>query len=93
MRRRIIAAVFALFWGVFAAVGIRLVFSIAQQGVPGFPKSGQWELYVIVPVAMMLLGVVLILTARRLSRTLYVWLLIAEIAPIIPFLLVYGGGI
>lgn len=93
MGKRIIAAVFALVWGMFAAIGIRLVSRLAQRGVPGFPKSGQWELYVIVPVTMTLLGVILILSAKRLPRALYVGLLIAEIAPIVPFLLIYGGGV
>lgn len=93
MGKRIVAAIFALFWGMFAVIGIRLVSHLAQRGVPGFPKSGQWDLYVVVPVAMTVLGAVLILSAERLSRALYVALLIAEIALIIPFLLVYGGGV
>lgn len=92
MGKRILAAVFALVWGMFAGIGIRLVSRLAQRGVPGFPKFGQWELYVIVPAAMTLLGVVLVLSARKLPRALYVGLLIAEIALIVPFLLIYGGG-
>lgn len=92
MGKRIIAAVFALIWGMLAAIGIGLVSRLAQRGVPGFPKAGQWELYVVVPVAMTLLGVVLVLSATKLSKALYVGLLIAEIALIIPFLLIYGGG-
>jgi hypothetical protein len=93
MFKRIVAAIFALFWGYFAYVGFDLVSDVAKRGVPGYPNSGQCGLYVAFPTAMLLLSIGLIVYSKRAPRALYVALLIVEIVPILPFLMVYGGGV
>lgn len=93
MARRIVAVMLALFWAICGSVGFELLSHLAQRGVPGFPKAGQWDLYVIVPAAMMLFGVVLAIVAKRVSTVLYVALLIVEAVPILPLLVIYGGGV
>jgi hypothetical protein len=93
MAKRIITAVFALFWGYCAYVGFDLVSNVAKRGVPGYPNSGQWGLYVVFPTAMLLLSIALVVLSKRVPRALYVGLLILEIVPILPFLMVYGGGV
>ncbi len=42
---------------------------------------------------MTLLGIGLIVFSKRAPTALYVGLLIVEIVPILPFLMIYGGGV
>lgn len=93
MAKRIVATVFALFWGYCAYVGFDLVSNVAKRGVQGYPNSGQWGLYVAFPMAMLLLSIGLVVLSKRAPRALYVGLLVIEIVPIVPFLMVYGGGV
>jgi hypothetical protein len=91
--KRIVAALCALFWGYFGYVGFDLVFNVTKRGVPGYPNAGQWELYVAVPTAMMLLGVGLVFLSKKAPTALYAVLLSMEIIAIPPFLMIYGGGV
>jgi hypothetical protein len=91
--KRIVAAIFALFWGYWAYVGFDLVSNVAKRGVPGYPNWEQWGLYVAFPTAMLLLGIGLTVFSKKAPRALYFSLLIVEIVPILPLLMVYGGGV
>ncbi len=93
MAKRIVAAVFGLFWAYCAYVGFDLVSHVAKRGVPGYPNAGQWGLYVVLPTVMLLLSIGLVLLSKRAPRALYIGLLVIEIIPILPFLMVYGGGV
>jgi hypothetical protein len=92
MGRRIVSGLFAALWGYLAYVGFGLTEKVVARRVPGYPSAGQWHFYVLFPAAMLLLGAAIALLPRRLPTTLYVGLLTIEIMPVIPFLLVYGGG-
>jgi hypothetical protein len=91
--KRIVAAVCAAFWAFCGYIGFDLVSNVAKRTVPGYPNAAQWELYVVFPVAMMLLGFGLVVFSKRTPMALYVGLLIVEIVPILPFLVIYGGGV
>ena len=93
MAKRIAAALCALFWGYFGYVGFHLVSNVERRGVPGYPNAGQWELYVAVPTAMALLGIVLVVVSKKAPMALYVVVLGIEIVAIPPFLFMYGGGV
>ena len=93
MAKHLVAALCALFWGFCAYVGFDLVSNVATRAVPGYPNSGQWTLYVIFPTTMLLIGIGLLVFAKRMPRALYVGLLIVEIVPALPFLMRYGGGV
>ena len=93
MAKRIVATVFALFWGFCVYVGFNLVSNVAKRAVPGYPSAGQWELYVVFPAVMTLLGLGLVIFSKRAPMGLYAGLLVVEVVPILPFLVVYGGGI
>lgn len=93
MTKRIVAALCALLWGLFGYVGFELVSHIAQRGVPGHPDAGQWELYVVFPAAMMLIGIGLFVFSKRVPAALYVGTVTVELVAVLPFLLVYGGGV
>ena len=83
-----------LAWGYFSLRGFDAMADIAAQGVPGYPNSGQRQLYLHIPLAMT--GVALLLLAGSFRRglagatgCLAALLLIA----LFPYLLVYGGGV
>jgi hypothetical protein len=82
-----------LLLGILRYVGFGLVSAVAKQGAAGYPNTQQWELYVVLPAAMALLGIVLVIFAKRAPTALYAGLLIVEIVPILPFLLVSGGAV
>jgi predicted cobalt transporter CbtA len=82
-----------LLWGIFGYIGFELVSRVAQRGVPGHPNARQWELYVVLPAAMMLIGIGLVVFSNRTPIALYVGIVIVELVAVIPFLLVYGGGV
>jgi predicted cobalt transporter CbtA len=91
--RRIVASLCTLIWGFCGYVGFGLVSAVTKQGAAGYPNTQQWELYVVLPAAMALLGIALVIFAKRAPTALYAGLLIVEIVPILPFLLVSGGGV
>lgn len=93
MAKRIVAALCAFLWAGCGYIGVELVSNVAKRGVPGYPSAGQWELYVIFPAVMTLLGIALAVFAKRAPVALYGWVLTVEIVAILPFLLMSGGGI
>ena len=92
MGRRIVSGLFAALWGYLAYIGFGLTENVVARRVPGYPSAGQWHFYVFFPAAMLLLGAAVALFPKRLPAALFAGLVAVEILPIIPFLLVYGGG-
>lgn len=92
MRRRIVSGLFAALWGYLAYIGFRLAENVAARRIPGYPSAGQWRRYVFFPTAMLLFGTVVVLLPKRWPTALYACLLAIEIVPVIPFLVIYGGG-
>jgi TRAP-type C4-dicarboxylate transport system permease small subunit len=88
--RRIIASICVLFWGYSGYIGFSLVSEVARR--TSHVNAGQWDLYVLFPVGMTLLGIGLVAISRRVPTAAYMGLLIIEILPILPFLVMYGGG-
>lgn len=93
MAKRIVAALCALLWGIFGYIGFDLVSHVAQRGVPGYPNAGQWGLYVVFPAVMILIGIGLVLLSKRAPTALYVGVVGVELVAVLPFLLIYGGGV
>ena len=92
MAKLVLAASCVLFWGYLAYVGFDLISGVARGVATGHANVGQWDFYVIFPAAMAVLGIVLVAISRKVPTALYVAVLVIEILPILPFLLVYGGG-
>lgn len=85
------SGLFAALWGYLAYVGLELTQGVAKR--VGHANAGQWHLYVGFPTAMLLFGAAIALFSRKLPTTLYASFLAIEIVAVIPFLLVYGGGV
>ena len=92
MKRRIAASVTVVLWGFFTYTGYALTSGIARRHVPGYQNLGQWHYYVHFPLIMLIVGVGLLLLARRLPVTLFVTIWSLQVLAIVPFLLGYGGG-
>lgn len=93
MKRRIAASVIVVLWGFCTYTGYTLTSGITQRHVPGYPNAGQWHYYVHFPLVMLIVGIGLLLLARRLPVTLFVTIWSLEVLAIVPFLLGYGGGL
>lgn len=93
MVKRVVSGLFAALWAYWAYAGFDFTQHAARRRVPGYPSAGQWHFYVSFSGTMLLFGVVVALLPKRLPTALYATLLVLEIVPAIPFLLVYGGGV
>jgi hypothetical protein len=75
--------------------GITAYYSIVGQRVAGYPNSGQINLYVVIPVsvvALLLLGIALANLSRRGAVLLGLGAGVSLVA-ILPYLMVFGGGV
>jgi len=88
-----ISALSALLWGVILGIGIKLYSGIAPQGVPGYPNTGQLELYILFPTVMVLIGTCLTIFSKRTPTLLFVIVVLALFALIPPCIVAFGGGV
>jgi hypothetical protein len=94
MARRGVASTLAvLFWGALLCMGVKLYSGIAPQGAPCYPNTGQWELYILFPAAMTLLGVCLTIFVNRTPKLLFIIIVLALFALIPPYIVACGGGV
>jgi hypothetical protein len=92
-RRGAVSILGGLLWGGLLYVDIGLYSDLAQKGIPGYPNSGQLELYIIFPIAMILLSACLTIFANRTPKFLFILLSLTQFALIPPYIVVWGGGV
>lgn len=93
MKRRIVATLISLLWGSFAFIGYYLISVNTRHHAPGYPSAGPWLLCVYFPLLMLVIGIALLLLARRIPVALFVIIGLLQIVIFIPFLVVeYGPG-
>jgi len=82
-----------ILWGYFIWSGVDGIESVREQHAPGYPNSGQIELYIVFPAIMFVASLVLPLLLRWMK-----WpragtgILIAALLLMFPFGCVYTGG-
>jgi hypothetical protein len=91
----IFALVISALWGGMFWVGMDLLKGVAAQHVAGYPASGQFEFLVGVPFAIVGTIAATTLLANALQRFWIVSTLVSAsaLAALLPYLLVYGGGV
>lgn len=92
MKRRLIACLLAVAWGLWASLGYHLTAGVVLQHAPGYPSVGQWHYYVHFPLAMTLLNLGLIVVGRSLPLWLFLTVLGLQVMVFVPFFLGYTGG-
>ncbi len=84
----------ALWLGMFL-LGRQGISDVVDQGVPGYPNTGQIDSYLLLPVCV----VMMLLACAWVSNGLRKWegplALISglSVAALLPYLLMYGGGV
>ena len=95
MRRStwILVGLNVMLWGSLAAFGVRLMQGVRAQHAAGYPNAGQIANYVGVPAAVAAACVLWGLWLwRRKPRRHGEPLLVAALCLLLPYLLVYSGG-
>lgn len=92
-KRQWAAAVGALLWGSLLCLGVSLYLGAASQGIEGLPNRGQLILYIGIPAAMVMAGLLLILVGARIPFWVFASAFVAFIAAFLPVLVLFGGGV
>jgi hypothetical protein len=64
----VLASLALLFWALMSLAGVSAYRSIVGQHVPGYPNSGQINLYVTVPIVTLVVLLTAVVIANRLGR-------------------------
>lgn len=95
--RNVTFFVFLTFWSLMLVSGL---FNAVGRHVPNYPGAvhgspnlGQVEFYVLVPSAFVLLNIILLIFSRRIYRFLIIAVLVLQLAIVLAFLALSGGGI
>jgi len=86
-------AIWLLVWSVVLFMGIRLYFGVAAQKVPGYPTTGQLELYVAFPSVLFIGNAALIAYERRLPILVRIAAFLIQVPVLLVFIVVGGGGV
>lgn len=88
-------AVALLLWGFFAFVGFDALADITAQKAPGYPNAGQRNLYLYFPWGMTVVTLMLLVAVwwrPTLSRAIGCFSFI-PLALLLPYVMIYGGGV
>ncbi|HEY0313560.1 MAG TPA: hypothetical protein VGC56_13810 [Allosphingosinicella sp.] len=80
-------------WVIALLLGLSGYLSIIQQHVHGYPNLAQLELNVLFPLAMLSMSAALVIYRKKLPKSLSMFLAIAAIICILPFLALSSGGV
>ena len=92
-KRQIAAGVAVFLWAALLYSGVKISSGAASQGVDGLPSREQLALYVWIPAAMVLCGLVLTVVGKRIAIWLFLPIYFVLIAALFPVFLLFGGGV
>ncbi|MGV4658924.1 hypothetical protein [Burkholderia pseudomallei] len=92
-KSRIIFIVWLLVWAVMLFAGIQLYTGIVAQKVPGYPKIGQLNLYVLFPGLLVVVNIFLTRYACKLPFGVVLLAFLIQLLALPMLILVAGGGI
>lgn len=90
-----LAALALSFWGLMSLAGVSAYQSIVGQHVPGYPNSGQVNLYLTTPIVVfcLLLAAILVVNKKGQGAVLLAIASCASLFLVPMYLAVWSGGI
>ena len=87
--------IIAIIWTFLLLSGVEGVLAIEARHVPGYPATGQWVLYVLVPAFFLAITALAALLSRKASwfYEFYPFSALFTAFAIVPVLLFWGGGV
>lgn len=87
--------IIAVIWTLLLLSGVEGVLAIEAQHLPGYPATGQWVLYVVVPAFFLAITALAALLSRKASwfYELYPFSALFTAFAIVPVLLFWGRGV
>jgi hypothetical protein len=82
-----------LIWALILLCGISLYRGVVEQRVASYPNSGQLDLYVYFPVALVLANVALITCARKLPLGFRLVAFVVQFFALLFFIFAGSGGV
>ena len=91
----ILTGVAVLAWVGLSLIGLSLLQGVVEQGIPGYPNSGQIQYYVINPLVVAALLVACAWFCNRVVRRPVVlgWLAAIALFSVSIYMLGFGGGV
>jgi hypothetical protein len=83
----------ALFWGLFACLGIAIWIGGALMHRPGYPNFYQILYYALFPLAMTFLAVMLAIFVKKINRAALVLLSLLQFCVAPYYVIFYTGGV
>ncbi len=92
-KRQIAAGIAVLIWAMFLYSGIKISLGAASQGMDGLPSHKQLALYILIPGAMVLCGLILALLGKRIPWWVFLIAYFVLIVALLPVFFLFGGGV
>ena len=90
-KSRVAFVVWFLIWASTLLVGIQLYLGVVAQKVPGYPKPGQLDVYVLFPCALVMANILLIIFQRKLPLLLRLIAFFMQFF-VLPVYIFFGSG-
>lgn len=92
-KSRFIFCVCLLIWVLFLISDAQRYFELIAQRIPGYPNSGQFDLYIVFPTVFVLLNIFLIIFSRKLPMPFRMVAFIIQLLVIPVFIFIGAGGV
>jgi hypothetical protein len=92
-KSKVVFGAWLLIWIFVTTLGIKLYLSVVEQRVPGYPNSGQFDVYVLFPGIAAALNLLVIIFSKKIHLGILVILFFVECLALLTFFFIGSGGV
>ncbi|RBL80536.1 hypothetical protein DDE05_50575 [Streptomyces cavourensis] len=92
-KARIVFGVWLIIWSLVLFVGSRLYLGVVAQQVVGYPRPGQFYLYILFPCALLTSNILLVVFSRKLHWPILTVAFVIQFVAFLAFFFYGSGGV